>query len=250
MTLIIQKGKSHIMDTNIFQRYEKKYLLNTNQYTNFLNAISNKLTYAEYPKATIQNLYFDTPTDLLIRRSIEKPVYKEKFRLRSYNPGSVGNDDMIFAELKRKYHGVVYKRRTRIPLCSAYDLLSGKTAPKTQIEKEIREFFSFYPELSPAMYISYNRDAFVSKSDPDLRITFDTNLRYSYDRLTFGQTADLLPIANGKSVLVEIKTATAFPLWLTNALSREKIYPTSFSKYANAYFEKTQKISKEGAHCA
>ena len=35
-------------------------------------------------KTTVRNIYYDTDTYLLVRRSIEKPVYKEKLRIRSY----------------------------------------------------------------------------------------------------------------------------------------------------------------------
>ena len=37
-----------------------------------------------YGKHTIGNVYYDTDTYELITRPVEKPKYKEKFRIRSY----------------------------------------------------------------------------------------------------------------------------------------------------------------------
>ncbi len=66
-----------------FRRVEKKYLLNMEQYERLRVALRDYIVPDDYPKSTICNVYYDTPDYLLISRSLEKPVYKEKFRLRS-----------------------------------------------------------------------------------------------------------------------------------------------------------------------
>ena len=110
-----------------FRRVEKKYLLTREQYERLRVALRNWLEPDDYPKSTICNVYYDTPDYLLISRSLEKPVYKEKFRLRSY--GVPEEDGKVFLEIKKKYDGVVYKRRVRAPEAEAVDYLNGGPAP-------------------------------------------------------------------------------------------------------------------------
>ena len=72
----------------IFKRYEVKYMLNRQQYTALRSLMKNYMTADPHGPGTIQSLYFDTPDYLLIRHSLEKPLYKEKLRLRSYGIAS------------------------------------------------------------------------------------------------------------------------------------------------------------------
>ena len=89
----------------IFARNEQKYLVTDAQYTAFLEAVSDYLREDEYGKSTVCNLYFDTPSHRVIQRSMEKPLYKEKLRLRCY--GAPHDDSNAFVELKKKYKKVV-----------------------------------------------------------------------------------------------------------------------------------------------
>lgn len=91
---------------NIFQRHEMKYLLDSQQKEQLLEALKPHMRADPYGHTCIRNIYFDTDTFRLIRRSLEKPVYKEKLRVRSYQ--AAGPEDMVFIELKKKYHSVVY----------------------------------------------------------------------------------------------------------------------------------------------
>ena len=92
-----------------FQRVEKKYMLSPNQYEQFISEIKPYMQLDEYGLHTICNIYYDTMTNELIRTSIEKPRYKEKLRLRSY--GIPDDDSTVFLEIKKKFNGVVFKRR-------------------------------------------------------------------------------------------------------------------------------------------
>ena len=141
---------------NIFKRYEFKYMLSPQQKDAVMKAMQTFMREDEYGKGLICNLYYDTPNYLLIRRSIEKPHYKEKLRLRSY--GTAGAEDKVFVELKKKYNGIVYKRRETLTLAQSDEYLAGHTkAPcDTQIFREIDWFRDYYGNLKPAMYISYD----------------------------------------------------------------------------------------------
>lgn len=115
---------------NIFQRVEKKYKLNEEQYRAFFELAKDKLIKDEYGLHTIRNLYFDTEHYDLIRQSIEKPRYKEKFRIRGY--GDVGEDSMVFLEIKKKYKGIVYKRRISLPCKVARDYIEKGIVPEVE----------------------------------------------------------------------------------------------------------------------
>ena len=99
----------------VFRRVEIKYLLNTAQYLSLLETLrAHGYGLDEFGEHTISNIYYDTLDFSLIRRSLEKPLYKEKLRLRAY--GTPGDDSPSFVEIKKKFRGVVYKRRVTLPL--------------------------------------------------------------------------------------------------------------------------------------
>ena len=160
----------------VFKRNELKYMLTTEQRRRVLEAMEPFMQLDKYGRTTIRNLYFDTDTYLLIRRSIEKPVYKEKLRIRSYSKADA--DSTVLVELKKKYKHVVYKRRIHLPENEAMKWLSGEkhTDKHTQISNEIDYFMELYGTLHPTVFLSYERDAFYTNDGSDFRVTFDDNI--------------------------------------------------------------------------
>lgn len=215
-----------------FKRYELKYLLDPGQYSAVREVMARHTVPDEYGKSTVCNIYYDTPNYRLIRRSIEAPVYKEKLRIRSY--GTVRPDGRVFVEIKKKYDSVVYKRREAMRLCDALEFVRDPK-PCSQIGSEIAYFVEYYRDLQPAALISCSREAFFSAADRDLRITFDTDIRWRMKDVDLTLGAGGEPILSDGRILMEIKVAGAIPLWLVDVLSRERIYKTSFSKYGRAY---------------
>lgn len=219
----------------IFKRYEEKYLLDHTKWLEFMECSREFLRESRYGKSQICNIYFDTPDYRLIRESLDKPCYKEKLRLRSY---SIPNENsMVFVELKKKYDGVVYKRRESMRLEDAENWLYHQVLnhEDTQIFREIDWFLQYYKQVIPSMYISYDRLAFDALKEPGVRITFDTNLYYRTEDLWLEHGRNGTPILKPDQHLMEVKTPGAFPLWLCRLLSRLEIYPASFSKYGTAY---------------
>lgn len=216
----------------VFKRYEIKYKISKEIYEKIIGEIENNLVPDYYGVTTIQSLYFDTDTNLLIRNSIEKPFYKEKIRARSY--GLIKSGDKAFLELKKKCEKVVYKRRVTIGENEILPFINGDFTYETQIQKEIRYFCQYYQNLKPSMLILYDRTAFEDKYT-DLRVTFDKNIRYRTDRLNLHAGLDGIPILSNGEVMMEVKTSGAFPTWLIKLLNENKIYKTSFSKYGTAY---------------
>ena len=217
-----------------FQRYEKKFLLTQAQYQGLRRALEARLAVDQYGEHTICNIYFDTDRFDLIRASLEKPAYKEKFRLRSY--GVPGPQGLIFAEIKKKAGGVVYKRRVEgLPRQSGALMARGRPLPGSgQIQREIQWFLSRY-RPTPKVFIGYERVAMTAPQDPDLRVTFDWNIRWRTQRLELGLGDDGHPVLSEDRVVMEIKVPRAIPLWLAGALSAGGIFPTSFSKYGACY---------------
>lgn len=230
------------MAIEVFNRYEKKYMLDEVTFKRLLDRISDYMEPDKYNKNgqfySISNIYYDTDDNRLIRSSIEKPVYKEKLRMRSY--GTPDTSDKVFLEIKKKYNGIVNKRRTSIVLEDAYQYMENGTFPKEteclnrQVLKEIDYFKSIY-DLKPKVYLSYDRYAFFEKNDGDFRVTFDTNIitRRGDVRLESGSYGNRLLPQN--IYLMEIKINGSVPMWFTSCLSDLKIYPVSFSKYGTEY---------------
>lgn len=218
-----------------FKRREIKYLLDDDVYNSLKERLKARLVEDEHGRSTICNIYYDTPDFRIIRKSLEKPVYKEKLRLRSY--GTAGAEDKVFVELKKKYNGIVYKRRETLTLAQSDEYLAGHTkAPcDTQIFREIDWFRDYYENLKPAMYISYEREAYYSLENPDLRITFDRNIMYRSYNLSLAAGVEGEKILEPGQHLMELKAGGAIPVWLTRTLDELGIYPTSFSKYGRAY---------------
>lgn len=218
----------------VFQRKEVKYLLNSVQLQTLMPILRQHMEPDVFPHSSIGNLYYDTPDYRLIRRSLEKPEYKEKLRLRSY--GVPGSDSPVFPEIKKKAEGIVYKRRVSMGCEDAMDYLGGRCpGPEGQIFRELDWMLSAYPELAPRVFLSYERDSWKGLDEPELRLTLDRDIFYrTYDldlRWGFRGTPILFP----DQTLMEIKIPGAAPMWLSHALSENGIFPTSFSKYGESY---------------
>ncbi len=235
-----------MQDICIFKRVEKKYLLPLEKKAQLLSRIGAYLVPDAHGKSTLCSLYLDTPDFLLIRNSIDAIAYKEKLRMRSY--GIPKENGQVFLEIKKKYKGVVYKRRisTTLSRAEAY-LQSGTPTEDSQIMREIHYAMELYRRPQPRVLIACEREAFFADGHPNLRLTFDSAIRYrdfdlsSSEGLTGLRGADGKKIIDDHHTLLEIKTDGAMPLWLSAALAECGIYPTRFSKYATAYHDILQK---------
>lgn len=228
---------------SVFRRYEMKYMLTRRQKEELLRIMEPYMALDQYGRDTIRNIYFDTDSYRLIRRSIERPVYKEKLRIRSYR--QVGPESPVYVELKKKFESVVYKRRISVPEKQAMDWIClGGDHEDSQIAREIEYFRQFYATLQPAVFLSYEREAFFCRSGGDFRVTFDENILARREEMSLEAGIWGNPLLEEDMTLLEIKTSGAIPLWMTEFLARERIYKTSFSKYGTAYetmiFEKNK----------
>ena len=249
--------------TDTFERKEIKYRLNAGQHGAMLAAIEGRMADDEFGQTRITSLYFDTPGHDLIARSLEKPLYKEKLRVRWY--GRAQANGRVFVELKKKYDGIVYKRRVGCTNAAAHAYLSrgvpfdracscfplentaqqaeSMTSQALQISREIDAFIGRYERLRPSMFIVCERNAFapVPGGDADgLRITFDSNIAYRDVSRGGAAHSPYHPLLTRGEVIMEVKTSGAFPLWLVETLNDYECYPSSFSKYGAAYEASTK----------
>lgn len=232
------------MSIEVFNRYEKKYLLDQKTYEEIMEKLNVHMALDAYNEAngfyTISNIYYDTENDDLIKKSLSKPVYKEKLRLRAYGVPSL--DDKVYLEIKKKYKGLVNKRRSTLTLREAYAFLLTKQIPEKkpyhnrQVLKEIAFFMEHY-ELKPSTYIAYDRKALFCDA---LRVTFDTNIRSRRTSLglELGDHGRLL--LDEWQWLMEVKAEKTLPMWFVRILSEYKIYSTGFSKYGKEYLTRNE----------
>ena len=230
------------MAIEVFNRYEKKYRIRDDTYHKLRERLAEYMESDEHSRNgdfyTICNIYYDTPDNYLIRKSIDGSVYKEKLRLRSY--GVKAPEEKVFLEIKKKYKRLVNKRRTKLVLAEAYQYMQSKEPPvlkpymNAQVLNEI-DYMIHRMDLSPKVFLSYDRCAMFGKDDKDFRVTFDRNIttrRYDLG-LHYGIYGDKL--LEEDEWIMEVKIDKAMPLWMTQILSEYEIYPASFSKYGTEY---------------
>lgn len=239
-----------------FNRFEKKYILKKEVYENIFNDMSiyldKDIHSLSLPYYTICNIYYDTKTNEVIKKSVSKPIFKEKLRLRCYCNGK--DSDIAFLEIKKKLNGFVNKRRTKITVSEAYNLIDNKVLPlkksyhNTQVLNEIYHYVKD-KELEPKIVISYDRKAYIDKLNRDVRVTFDTNITSRRDKLVLSRTEKDQFILDDRFVLMEIKTSSSIPLWLSQLLTRYEVYSNSFSKYGTEFFEYLIDNRKDDEQC-
>ncbi|MBP0955105.1 MAG: polyphosphate polymerase domain-containing protein [Oscillospiraceae bacterium] len=223
----------------VFKREEIKYILTGSQYLKLRHMINAHMAEDKYGLTTIYTTYFDSSDDIMIRRSLDKPVYKEKIRARSYGAPEDENST-VFLELKKKFKGTVYKRRIAMTLGDyEHYVATGEYRDHSQIFDEIDYAVGLY-HAYPRLTMCYDRIAMFCPEDETIRMTFDFNIRCRRNDLdhTAGDRGDLLLPAG--SVLLEIKISNSMPMWMVSALSSAGAYPVSVSKYGKYYSQELE----------
>ena len=218
----------------VFKRKEVKYLLTEAQLAALRPVMETHMEPDAFAHSSISNLYYDTPDFRMLRRSQEKPVYKEKLRLRSY--GVPDEETQVFPEIKKKAEGIVYKRRVSMSYGDAIRYLSRRRPGEDgQIFQELNWMLLAYGSLAPRIFLSYERDSWKGREEPSLRLTLDREILWRTEALDLRRGAWGEPLLEPNQVLMEVKISNAAPLWLAEALSENGIFPISFSKCGRAF---------------
>ena len=232
------------MQEKVFDRVEKKYLVVARDKAELVKIIGDNLKKDTYHKSEVFNIYFDNDNFDLITQSIDWTDFKEKIRARSY-----GGYDRVFVEIKTKIRGkdnnIGYKRRVMITKSDYEEFVSGRqnlqalsqksieTVDDLQIAKEA-DYLIKKLDLKPKILVVYDRESY--KDSDGLRITFDENLRYRDQNLSFVKANDdKIYFEGDHNIIMEIKASGALPLWLVKKMSELKLYPQQFSKIGNIY---------------
>ena len=232
---------------DVFKRYEKKYLITTQQAAIVEAVLSARMVPDRFDAYWVQNLYFDTDNWDVIRTSMQRPYYKEKLRLRYYGVMDANSSGPVFLELKKKCAGIAYKRRIALPqevLAQSLGEVLGRET--TQIAREL-QFYLRTTEVAPKLFVAYRRRAFAGKEDVGLRVTLDAEIRYRSEQLHFHQPDEGRLVLPETHHLMEIKTPTSIPLWLARLCSDNGIFAGSYSKYATCYTDYWQRTHVERA---
>jgi hypothetical protein len=231
---------------NIFRRVEQKYLITSEQYNALMEALGDKLVKDEYFYNDIYNLYLDAPDHRLIIQSIEKPMYKEKFRVRSY--GLAENEDSkVYLEIKKKFDGTSHKRRISMTLGEFYKYMEKGNRPKNANPITLAELdydFEKY-NLQPSILINYERYSYYFRGNKDLRVTFDHNVKYRVKKPDLTNGDDMHHIIDKDMYIMEIKSLDSLPIKLSQLLAKLKIYPRGFSKPKNAYLKSLERAKQK-----
>lgn len=218
------------MAQQIFRRTEIKYVLSEEQVKSLMWLIEPYLKKDKYFKGTNCSIYFDNDSRYLAIHSLEKPLYKEKVRVRSYGVPTL--EDTVFLEIKKKFKGIGSKRRIPIKLSDLYKYLdTGRLDSESEVIKaELDTCFKRY-KLRPTMFLAYDRTSYCGKDDPTFRITFDRNVRSRNHDLNLEKGDSGKKFFKNGEVVMEVKALERYPFYFVRALSKLKIYPSSFSKY-------------------
>lgn len=221
----------------VFARVEKKFLLDPVQYDDMTQILRlHGFTKMNYPDPTTCSIYFDTEDCILARRSIERPRYKEKLRLRIYGHQAQDNST-AFPEIKKKYNGIVYKRRVEMDYAGALYALRTGIMPESagQIGKEIEYFHDYYKGIRPTAIIAYERETWQAPNGVDLRVTFDSSIRFRNFDLDLRHGSDGKLLLAPELRMMELKLPMVFPQWMTDSLWGLNIHQVHFSKYGEGY---------------
>ena len=223
------------MAITIIDRMEQKYFVSFDKYNKLMKLINNKLVKDKYFSERIYNIYFDNDEYEFMTKSLDKPLYKEKVRLRSYETKDKNSN--VFLEIKKKFQGHGNKRRVVINYNEAKDYIDNKIIPNTnkQIMGELDYTFK-KNNLKPKISLTYDRLSYAFKEDESYRVTFDTNIRYSNKKVDLVDLDDEYCLFND-GYIMEVKTLKGYPSWFIKALNELKLYPVSYSKVGEAYKE-------------
>ncbi len=233
----------------VFKRLEKKFIIDQTQYEDILTTIKSKMEFDPFcvdGKAyRVQNIYFDSINNDLASLSIRRPVFKEKIRVRKYR-----DSEVIFLELKKKFDGLVGKRRLVISVQELNNLIEKHELPTREsfLDKEalgeIKRVMNLF-KLEPRVYLSYDRLAFFDKNKPNFRIAFDNNLHSRREDFDFNNDSSTFSLLEEGKYIMEVKSVSNFPLWFVRELSKLKVYPRFFSKYGSEYELQLAKIKSK-----
>ena len=115
-----------------------------------------------------------------------------------------------------------------------------------ELADAMRFFYNYHSKaLRPTILIIYDREAYFSKFDPTLRITFDKNLR----SILSPMKKDVYSNRHAKYAMpgvfiLEVKFVQGLPSWMTNIIQKYELNRRAISKYTISIDSYQRKGSK------
>lgn len=190
---------------------------------------------------TVKSIYLDSRNLKDYQDKIDGVYKRKKVRIRGYN--DVDDNSKLFLEIKHKVSSHVYKNRTQILFKNLLNFLNTKEEDLIRNSKDLSDaekFLYYYlkDSLKPITMVTYDREAFFSKYDNSLRITFDKNLRYKRtDNFNLEQFKDIDNSVATDYFILEIKFGKGFPTWLQKIIQSQNLVRKSYSKYVTSVDE-------------
>ncbi len=187
---------------------------------------------------TVRSIYYDNMNMEYYREKIDGIKMRKKIRIRGYN--ELGEKNIVFLEIKRKLENFIDKNRAQVRYENLEDLFYTDDVESYIIQKEEnsiddakRFFYHIHRKsLKPVSLIVYDREAFFSKFDSNIRITFDKNLRY-YPFPTFDVLYEesLLKRVMPKDFVLEIKFYNGYSEHFQRIINKFGLVRSAVSKY-------------------
>ena len=183
----------------------------------------------------VRSLYYDDAALAAFHDKADGLRSRSKFRLRTYSRDP-GEEAPWFLEVKGRRDQLSFKRRT--PVLGERDATARGDALTRMLVRDaapgdVRDEFEFTVlrrGIRPVALVDYVRRPYVSKFDPDFRLTFDSEITASAtDALFPGPHARYRQVARGFTVL-EVKFAQRVPAWFVRVVERRELRRRPFSK--------------------
>ncbi len=240
-------------------RLEYKFLVNNAD----LNKLRNKLlpfveldpfvkegSVHEY---TVRSIYYDTSNFDYYYEKIDGYKIRKKLRIRGYD--KVNDDNLVFLEIKHKFDNFIGKNRSPLLYKNLDEILKTKSIETYVLTnngyvkalKDGERFFHYVYRngVKPTILIVYDREAYFSKFDKSLRITFDKNLRFfDHPEVDNLYRDEDLKFPLPSYFVLEVKFRHGYPRWLQNIVKEFGLLRTSVSKYVIC-IDSSQQINQE-----
>jgi hypothetical protein len=227
-------------------RYELKYIIDERCAMEIRKFIHSYLVPDEHadPEAgnsyPVHSLYLDSPALHLFRSTVDGLKNRFKLRIRFYG------DDLAhpaFLEIKRRISEVICKERACV--CrGAVNLLLRGIRPSVSLlassgdrSKDAAAMQTFYKtclqiDARPCVYISYNREAYVSPESDQLRVTFDRRISVArYSPAPYLITPKTAMSVDMRGIVLEMKFTDRFPNWMRQLVHALDLWRCPSAKY-------------------
>lgn len=183
----------------------------------------------------VRSLYFDDPALSAFHAKLDGMLTRSKFRIRTYGR-AMDDPAPWFLEIKGRHNNLVFKHRT--PIGGDFDraarggalirLVLARAQPGAV--RDQFEFELYRRQIRPVASIDYLRRPYVSKFDPEFRLTFDSDLSAcATDAMFPGPTERRRALLRGRTVM-EVKFRHHVPSWFHRILQAYELHRRSISK--------------------